>query len=466
MAAFTGATDRNNYDFKSSRDHNPGNSGLYQDYYLTYNSGTFGTGDNSDANKVHRFTVVLEQTGITSGSLTARKPDSSSSGNIGEATWKGSTYDVDINTTDSADYKLQATRSSDDADEGPMDVYMVALDSHFGNNSDRHNKIAEVVFDREIIGILIDSDQTVTASSNTGNVDLHNSNNSTYPDPLDNSNRGFETIKWRYFRNSGGSYWGYGNGGSSTSGDWFAVGGTDNRTLHVAAKNTGGGDYARILVKGQVANNAPVAQNDVGVVNEDATLTVANSSNSNVSGSFDANGEHSGDIMDTSSGSHSDSDADSDAIEVTHIQHSSAGSATAVGDYTYSHGSATSVTGTYGTLTIGSDGSYEYVADQSAADDLDSGDSVTDVFTYTLSDGTATDTATLTITVLGVNDAPVAQNDVGYIQEGKTLTVSDGDNANVSGSYDATGEHSGDVINTSSGSHSDSDADDLSLIHI
>ncbi len=466
MAAFTGTADRNAYDFKSSRDHNPSDSDLWQDHYITYNSGTFGSGDTSDANEVDRFTVVLEKTGITSGSLTARRPDSPSSGNIGEATWKGSTYDVDINTTDSADYKLQATRSSDDADEGPMDVYMVALDSHFGNNSDRHNKIAEVVFDREIIGILIDGDQTVTASSNTGNVDLHNSNNSTYPDPLNNSNRSFETIKWRSFQNSGGSYWGYGNAASSKNGDWFAVGGTDNRTLHVAAKNTGGGDYARILVKGEVANNAPVAQNDVGVVNEDATLTVANSSNSNVSGSFDANGEHSGDIMDTSSGSHSDSDADSDAIEVTHIQHSSAGSATAVGDYTYSHGSATSVTGTYGTLTIGSDGSYEYVADQSAADDLDSGDSVTDVFTYTLSDGTATDTATLTITVLGVNDAPVAQNDVGYIQEGKTLTVSDGDNANVSGSYDATGEHSGDVINTSSGSHSDSDADDSASLSV
>ena len=466
MAAFTGTADRNAYDFKSSRDHNPSDSDLWQDHYITYNSGTFGSGDTSDANEVDRFTVVLEKTGITSGSLTARRPDSPSSGNIGEATWKGSTYDVDINTTDSADYKLQATRSSDDADEGPMDVYMVALDSHFGNNSDRHNKIAEVVFDREIIGILIDGDQTVTASSNTGNVDLHNSNNSTYPDPLNNSNRSFETIKWRSFKNTGGSYWGYGNAASSKNGDWFAVGGTDNRTLHVAAKNTGGGDYARILVKGEVANNAPVAQNDVGVVNEDATLTVANSSNSNVSGSFDANGEHSGDIMDTSSGSHSDSDADSDAIEVTHIQHSSAGSATAVGDYTYSHGSATSVTGTYGTLTIGSDGSYEYVADQSAADDLDSGDSVTDVFTYTLSDGTATDTATLTITVLGVNDAPVAQNDVGYIQEGKTLTVSDGDNANVSGSYDATGEHSGDVINTSSGSHSDSDADDSASLSV
>ena len=33
--------------------------------------------------------------------------------------------------------------------------------------------------------------------------------------------------------------------------------------------------------------------------------------------------------------------------------------------------SGTSVTGTYGTLTIGADGSYTYVADQSAADDLD-----------------------------------------------------------------------------------------------
>ena len=154
--------------------------------------------------------------------------------------------------------------------------------------------------------------------------------------------------------------------------------------------------------------------------------------------------------MDTSSASNKDSDPNSgDTIKVTHIQHSSAGSATAVGDYTYDHGSATSVTGTYGTLTIGSDGSYEYVADQDAADALDSGDEVNDVFTYTITDqhpgydfaygGTAT--ATLTIKVLGINDPPVARNDEGYIQEGKTLTVINGANANVSGDYDASGEH-------------------------
>ena len=39
------------------------------------------------------------------------------------------------------------------------------------------------------------------------------------------------------------------------------------------------------------------------------------------------------------------------------------------------------------------DGSYTYVADQVAADALDAGDTVTDVFNYTISDGTATDTA-------------------------------------------------------------------------
>ena len=123
----------------------------------------------------------------------------------------------------------------------------------------------------------------------------------------------------------------------------------------------------RVLVKG---NSPPAAQDDEGVVNEDGTLTVANSSNANVTGSYDAHQEHSGDLMDTSSASNSDSDPNTseygDTIKVTAIQHSSAGSATAVGDYTYDHGSATSVTGTYGTLTIGSDGSYEYVADQDA----------------------------------------------------------------------------------------------------
>jgi VCBS repeat-containing protein len=60
--------------------------------------------------------------------------------------------------------------------------------------------------------------------------------------------------------------------------------------------------------------------------------------------------------------------------------------------------------GTYGTLTLNTNGSYSYAADQSAADDLKKGETGSDVFTYTVSDGTDTDTATLTINVLGLDE--------------------------------------------------------------
>ena len=117
------------------------------------------------------------------------------------------------------------------------------------------------------------------------------------------------------------------------------------------------------------------------------------------------------------------------------------------------------LTGTYGQLTLNANGSYSYVANQDAADVLDAGDTATDVFNYTISDGTATDIATITITILGANDAPVARNDWGVIVEDGTLTVANSANANVTGNFDVTGEHSGDVIHTSLSSRQDTDVD-------
>ena len=152
------------------------------------------------------------------------------------------------------------------------------------------------------------------------------------------------------------------------------------------------------------------------MINENETLTVSNGDNANESGgSYDASGEHSGDVIDTSSGTHQDSDADASAsLTITQIK-KDGGSNSAV-----SSGSTTSVTGTYGTLTIGADGSYTYAATESAADGIADGESVTDVFVYTLSDGTDTTTANITITILGQNDALTAQNDEGVIMEGST----------------------------------------------
>ena len=172
---------------------------------------------------------------------------------------------------------------------------------------------------------------------------------------------------------------------------------TDVFTYTVTDEN-GETTTATITITVNGVNDTPVAQNDVGVIVEDGTLTVANSANATLTGSYDATGENSGDLIDTSSSSHSDSDADASAsLSITQIK-KDGGSNSSVSSGSSYNSSGTSVTGTYGTLTIGADGSYTYAATQDAADALDVGDTATDVFVYTLSDGTATTTATLTIT--------------------------------------------------------------------
>jgi VCBS repeat-containing protein len=60
--------------------------------------------------------------------------------------------------------------------------------------------------------------------------------------------------------------------------------------------------------------------------------------------------------------------------------------------------------GANGTLVLAANGSYTYTPN-AGAQALDDGEVVSDTFSYTASDGTATDTATLTVTVNGLNDA-------------------------------------------------------------
>ena len=102
----------------------------------------------------------------------------------------------------------------------------------------------------------------------------------------------------------------------------------------------------------EASTNAPVARNDSGVVNEDATLTVSNNANRNLSGSYNLNGEHSGDVIDTNSTSNQDTDADGDTLTVTAVRKGSTEGSGTSG----SVGSA--LTGTYGQLTLNSNGSY------------------------------------------------------------------------------------------------------------
>ncbi len=102
------------------------------------------------------------------------------------------------------------------------------------------------------------------------------------------------------------------------------------------------------------------------------------------------------------------------------------------------------------TVTLNANGSYTYDPRGSAAlQSLKHGVVTTDTFDYTVSDGDGGfDTGTVTITVTGVNDAPVGQDDFYTVSEDEVLNVAapgvlandsdpDGDPVQVNGYYSA-----------------------------
>ncbi|NKF52245.1 tandem-95 repeat protein, partial [Shewanella sp. WXL01] len=76
-------------------------------------------------------------------------------------------------------------------------------------------------------------------------------------------------------------------------------------------------------------------------------------------------------------------------------------------------------------LTIYSDGTYSYNPNQ-AFESLTAGELAQDTFTYTITDANgATDTATVTINIIGANDAPIGSADTFAADEGSILALTD-----------------------------------------
>ncbi|BAM90588.1 putative outer membrane adhesin like protein, multiple VCBS domains [Bradyrhizobium oligotrophicum S58] len=158
--------------------------------------------------------------------------------------------------------------------------------------------------------------------------------------------------------------------------------------------NVGGGDLSAtqtVSVEVIPANHPPVANSDTHAVLEDDTLTISA-----------ANGV----IRGSTGGSVADSDVDNPVTSLV-----VSGVVAGTGSVTQGTGVGTSIEGTYGHLTLNADGSYKYVADK--ADALAAGVPAIDTFTYTDHDpsGAVSNTATLKITVTGVNDAAVITGD-------------------------------------------------------
>ena len=171
--------------------------------------------------------------------------------------------------------------------------------------------------------------------------------------------------------NSDGSYTYTLNAGTQalddgeTAGDVFSYTATDGTAS----------DTATLTVTVNGANDAPVANDDIAITNEDSA---------GVSGNVLTN----------------DTDVDVEPLTVA-----------TPGTYV----------GTYGTLVLAANGSYTYTPG-AGAQGLDTGETAQDVFTYSATDGTASDSATLTVTVSGLNDAPVANDDTNSTDENSPVS--------------------------------------------
>ena len=286
----------------------------------------------------------------------------------------------------------------------PVHVYMLFSNDNTDSNSRRTgSRTGVVTFDNAIIGVF-------TTPSNTVAMSGVSQASGTFP-TSGSSNFGKRDLEFN--GNAAGP-------GSEGSKDWFEIT-NSNKTIEIGTKNGQKGDFIRIITEAPVSNTAPVARNDAGYINEDATLTVANGANANDT-TPDASGEYTGDVINTSSSTHADTDADGDTLTVASIRTGSSennGTAGSLGSY---------LPGTYGSLRIYANGSYDYIANDDDADALDPGDTVTDSFNYTISDGNGgTDHAVITITIAGVNDDITAVNDTDAVNEDATITRSTSD---------------------------------------
>ncbi|NQZ67722.1 MAG: tandem-95 repeat protein, partial [Lentisphaeria bacterium] len=150
---------------------------------------------------------------------------------------------------------------------------------------------------------------------------------------------------------------------------------------YVITDGSGGKDTANIIITIAGTDDPPVAVDDTAGITELADNTAINSISMTTATGLLAN----------------DSDPD-DTLTVT---------------------STGTFTGDYGTLFVNADGSYSYrlINTNTLVNALNTGETLTDAFAYTITDGATTDVANVTIIINGVNDSPTAVDDTATVTE-------------------------------------------------
>jgi fimbrial isopeptide formation D2 family protein/uncharacterized repeat protein (TIGR01451 family) len=217
--------------------------------------------------------------------------------------------------------------------------------------------------------------------------------------------------------NANGSYT-YTVDNSNPAVDGMYAGDLFTETFNYTVLDTGGlSDIALLTITIKGANDAPVAGNDIGTA-------------------IEAGGTLNGKPGADASGNVLTNDTDVDRSDTPSLN----GAITAIG-LGAAEGLGTAgvvgspLQGLYGSLTIDNNGNYRYLIDNAnpSVEALNAGDLLSESFNYTMTDsGGLTDTAVLTITIRGSNDAPVASDDSGIAKEAGGINNSSG-GANASG---------------------------------
>mgnify|MGYP006286433973 CR=1 FL=1 len=182
---------------------------------------------------------------------------------------------------------------------------------------------------------------------------------------------------------------------------WTALGDGVNSPVRAFVPNVTdlylGGDFGTAggSANGYLAryspNQPPIAQPDVAAADEDTVLL--------------------GNVL-SDNGNGPDDDPDGDPLTVTEVD----GVAGSVGSQIALASGALLTVNASGDFTYDPNGQFETLA---------VGDTATDAFGYTISDGILTDSATVTVTINGANDDPAADPDAGSTAENAVLTASD-----------------------------------------
>jgi VCBS repeat-containing protein/ELWxxDGT repeat protein len=169
------------------------------------------------------------------------------------------------------------------------------------------------------------------------------------------------------------------------------VGASETMNFTIAINDGAGGSVVnhQTTITQTSANDAPVGVNDSASVNEDATVATPTPGTGVLSNDSDVDvGETPGLIV---TGAHSGAAADT-AVAAS---------------------GTTTIHGTYGDLSIAANGTYNYTPNTGAAEALALGQTANEVFSYTVTDvHGANGAATLTFTITGQEDGPVAVADI------------------------------------------------------